>query len=109
VSEKKPRGRPKKAELTTEEHLEVTEEAIDAASPFLVSGQEIPVEAEQMMEDAAALQSAPVFLLPVDGPDYRITQTGEIVLFDGSPIPEDHHVHPSHRRIAAERKEASRV
>jgi hypothetical protein len=93
VTEKKAKGRPKKAPV-----FPVVGDEVEEA----VSEQQLPEEG------AGPTGFVPAFLIPVDGPDYRITQTGDIVLFDGSPIPEDHHVHPSHRRIAAERKEASK-
>lgn len=39
------------------------------------------------------------------GPDYQVTEAGDIVLTStGAPIPEDHPVHPVHRAIAAARK-----
>jgi hypothetical protein len=41
---------------------------------------------------------------PAKGPDYHITEAGEILLDSGGPIPEDHPVHPIHRALAAARK-----
>lgn len=43
---------------------------------------------------------------PERGPDYHITDAGEILLDSGGPIPEDHHVHPAHRLLALARKDA---
>lgn len=41
---------------------------------------------------------------PEKGPDYHITDAGEILLDSGGAIPEDHPVHPAHRALAAVRK-----
>lgn len=46
------------------------------------------------------------FEMPAKGPDYHITDAGEILLDSGGPIPEDHHVHPAHRLLALARKDA---
>lgn len=42
--------------------------------------------------------------VPECGPDYHVTDAGEILLDTGEPIPEDHPVHPVHRALAAARK-----
>jgi hypothetical protein len=44
-------------------------------------------------------------LTPDVGPDYHVTDAGDILLTaSGAPIPEDHPVHPAHRALAAARK-----
>ena len=53
----------------------------------------------------AALETIEVEIdVPGTGPDYHITDAGDILLDTGEPIPEDHPVHPAHRAIAAARK-----
>lgn len=54
--------------------------------------------------ELANVSIEPVETTPAKGPDYHITDTGEILLDSGGPIPEDHPVHPVHRALAAARK-----
>jgi len=101
VTEKKTKGKKAKAAEVAEGFAEANQAFVDD-----IGVSDLPDEIDTSDPNLVikGFQEIIGVAPPGKGPDYHVTDAGDILLDTGAPIPEDHHVHPAHRALAATRK-----